>query len=91
MWGRDGRELFYIDGAQRLMAVRVIPGTSFQVDAAAALFPVTDYSLSPFRAQYAVSSDGKGFLMRRRQPGSDFGVVVVFNFLDDLTRRMAAR
>ena len=91
VWGRDGRELFYIDGAQRLTAVRVIPGASFQVDAATALFPVTDYSLSPFRAQYAVSADGKGFLMRRRQPGSDFGVVVVFNFLDDLKRRMAAR
>ena len=29
--------------------------------------------------------------MRRRQTVSDFGVVVVFNFLDDLKRRMAAR
>jgi len=80
-----------VDGAQRMMAVRVIPGGSFQVDAATALFPMADYYMSPFRAQYAVSRDGRGFLMRRRQAGTDFGVVVVFNFLDELKRRMAAR
>ena len=91
VWSRDGHELFFVDGAQRMMAVRVIPGASFQMDAATALFPMADYYTTPFRAQYAVTPDGRGFLMRRRQAGTDFGVVVVFNFLDDLRRRMAAR
>jgi len=74
-----------------LIAVPVIPGPSFQIGAPSALFSAADFYLQPFHPQYAISRDGKGFLMRRRQAGTDFGVVVVFNFLDDLRRRMAAR
>ena len=91
VWGRDGRELFFVDDVPRMIAVPVIPGPSFQTGAPSALFDVPDYYLQPFHPQFTPTRDGKGFLMRRRQAGTDLGVVVIFNFLDDLKRRMAAR
>ncbi|MEO8227648.1 MAG: hypothetical protein ABI637_09455, partial [Gemmatimonadota bacterium] len=90
-WSRDGRELFFIDEVQRMIAVPVIPGAAFQAGTPAALFDATNSYSTVFHAQYAPTPDGRGFLMERRLAGTDFGVVVVFNFLDDLKRRMAAR
>ena len=72
-------------------ALLMASSCSFQTGAPSALFDVPDYYLQPFHPQFAPTRDGKGFLMRRRQAGTDLGVVVVFNFLDDLRRRMAAR
>jgi eukaryotic-like serine/threonine-protein kinase len=91
VWSRDGRELFFIDDAERMIAVPVIPGASFQTGAPAVLFPARDYYSNPFHQMFTLSPDGRQFVMSRRRAGNDFGLVVVFNFLDELKRRMAAR
>ncbi len=91
VWSRDGRELFFVDDAQRMIAVPVIAGGAFHVGAPAALFDATNFHTTVFHTQYAPSADGRGFVMQRREAGTDFGVVVVFNFLDELKRRMAVR
>ncbi|MBA2627204.1 MAG: PD40 domain-containing protein [Gemmatimonadales bacterium] len=89
-WSRDGRELFFLDDAQRMIAVPVTPGPIFQTGAPAVLFDASSFNTSVFHPQYAPTPDGRGFLMQRQQAGTAFGIVVVFNFLDELRRRMAA-
>jgi Tol biopolymer transport system component/predicted Ser/Thr protein kinase len=62
-WRDDGRELFYLDGAGRLMAVPVEPGPTFRTGAARPLMDVP-FELDPVNAyQYAVAPGGQRFLV----------------------------
>jgi len=90
VWSPSGRELFFIEDAQRMVSVPVTPGASFQAGAPVVLFSVADYLANPFHPYYTLAPDGR-FLMSRRREGTNLGVVVVFNFLDELKRRMATR
>ncbi len=58
-WRSDGKELFYLSGDNKLMAVEVKPGSSFEAGVPKALF-----DLAPLRAAsvYAVTADGQRFL-----------------------------
>ncbi len=91
VWSPTGRELFFIDDSQQLVAVPVVPGALFSAGQPKPLFSVVNYYTTPFRSQITPSSDGQRFVMSRRRGGTDLGVVVVFNFLEELTRRMAAK
>ena len=88
VWSRDGRELFYADLAQNLISVPVTPGPAFQAGRPRALFPLADYFVNPFQPQYDPAPDGR-FAMIRRSSGEEVGVVVVFNFFEEVKRRMA--
>ena len=58
VWRRDGKELYYMDPGQKLMAVPVtINGTSFERGAPQALFTATGAS------GFVVTRDGQRFLM----------------------------
>jgi Tol biopolymer transport system component len=57
-WRGDGRELFYIAADSRMMATAVKTSPNFELGATAPLFQVED-SLG-----YAVTADGRRFLMR---------------------------
>jgi len=60
VWRRDGKELYYIDSGQKLMAVPVrINGASFEPGAPQQLFSVSGASGFGF----AVTHDGQRFLM----------------------------
>jgi Tol biopolymer transport system component len=61
-WRRDGTEIFYLAPDRKLMAVPVKAGTTFEVGSPRPLF---DTTLDPmaFRQEYAVSADGKRFLL----------------------------
>jgi hypothetical protein len=89
-WRPDGRELFFVDDAQRMVAVPVTTGPGFQAGAPAPLFQTEDYYLAPFRPQYALLDGGRRFIMARREGGSSFAMVVAFNFLREL-REMRGR
>jgi len=91
VWSPTGRELFFIDDSQQLVAVPVVPGASFAAGQPISLFSVANYHTTLFRSQITPSPDGLRFVMSRRRGGTDFGVVVVFNFLEELKRRMAAK
>ena len=57
-WRRDGKELYYLDLAQKLMAVPVKPtGASFELGTPQALFTATAAS------NFAVTHDGQRFLI----------------------------
>ena len=88
VWSRDGRELFYADLSQNLISVPVTPGPAFQAGRSRTLFPLADYFVNPFQPQYDPAPDGR-FAMIRQSSGEEVGVVVVFNFFEEVKRRMA--
>jgi serine/threonine-protein kinase len=92
VWSRQGDELFYVDAANDMQAVRVNTKASFGILSKQRLFSVNGYFGSGWAQAYDVSPDGKRFLMLR--VGSLAGavpvsLVVVENFLTELKRRMA--
>ena len=66
-WSGDGKELFYMAG-DALMAVAMRPDGSFE--APRRLFDRSGFLVNPRFHSYAVSPDGKRFLMIQREPGS---------------------
>jgi len=61
-WRPDGKELYYVAPDQKLMAVMVRSGATFEAEAPRALFE-TALPTSPQRQTYAVSRDGQRFLL----------------------------
>jgi serine/threonine-protein kinase len=88
-WSRDGRELFFIDAASKMVAVPILPGPTFQFGAPQVLFSAAPYYLNPFNRQFDVTAD-KRFLMSRGERDAAVHVVVVFNFLEELKKIMAS-
>ncbi|MGI8783342.1 MAG: protein kinase domain-containing protein [Acidobacteriota bacterium] len=63
-WRRDGKELFYIGADKRLMAVEIGGSGGLEVSAPKLLFQAQiSTSLSDIRNSYAVTGDGKRFLV----------------------------
>jgi Tol biopolymer transport system component len=60
MWRRDGKELFYLSADNKMMAVSVRLGPTFQAGSPTALFSVRP---PPGRLGYDVSADGQRFLV----------------------------
>jgi hypothetical protein len=67
-WRQDGKELFYLSGEGKMMAVTVKTGASFEADSPVALFQT--HRRQPVSAQdffsYDVSGDGQRFLIATR-------------------------
>ncbi len=89
-WNRNGRELFYLDAASNLKSVPVTTGAAFQSGTQRVLFSAAKFLSNAFFPQYAVAPDGERFVMIRGESDASIHVVVVFNFVEELKRRMAA-
>jgi hypothetical protein len=77
-WRSDGRELYYVSGDRKLMAVEVKPGGSFEATAPRALF-----DLAPVRAvaSFAVTAAGDRFLfVTTREEAVSLQFTVVTNW-----------
>lgn len=76
-WRRDGREIFYLDPTNRLMAATVNgQGARFEVASVTALFETRSLGNSP----YDVSPDGQRFLIiSASDAASAAGITVVVN------------
>jgi serine/threonine protein kinase/Tol biopolymer transport system component len=87
-WRHDGSELFYVASDHSLMAasVRAI-GADFETGVPTRLFPIPSLSGIVVRDEYAVSGDGKRFLVSRR-PGNAAAdpITVVVNWRARLRR-----
>ena len=80
MWRADGRELFYLGADGTMMAVPIEATSNFDPGVAQALFQ-TGVSRASVGRQYAVTKDGKRFLITRtRQPADPPVVTVVVNW-----------
>jgi len=64
-WSPDGRELFYINGKTEMVAAEIPPGATFSVGEQRKLFPVDQYLRPGSFPRYAVSPDGRRFILVR--------------------------
>jgi Tol biopolymer transport system component/predicted Ser/Thr protein kinase len=62
-WRADGKELFYVGSDKRMMAVSVKAGATFEVGTPMPLFQTRMHGARFALFQYAVSTDGKRFLI----------------------------
>jgi Tol biopolymer transport system component len=88
VWGPDGRELFYrgsVEGRVNLTVAELRMGPQPEVLSRRALFPLDDIAGASPHANYAISPDGRSFVMVRRAPSNR---VVVLQNLPELVRRI---
>jgi hypothetical protein len=88
VWARDGRELFYLDAANRLTVVTVdTSGAAFRHGAPVTLLS-TSYVMGP--GAYDVSPDGTRFLMIKADPAQrppNTPIVLISNVVELLRAR----
>jgi eukaryotic-like serine/threonine-protein kinase len=92
MWGRDSRELFFIDADGRLSAVRVGAGPGFSASPPARISDIALYVRFGGRTS-DISPDGRRFLVIQdldEAPRTPSSIVVVDNWTLEL-KRLAAR
>ena len=97
-WSRDGRELFYLDKANTLMAVSVqTTGSTFSAGTPRRVFD-TPYAAPAYSRTYDVSPAGRRFLMIKESAGAGqpsattpATMVVVLNWFEELKVRVGAR
>ena len=85
VWAHSGRELFFRSLDQQLMAVEVLPGTTFVEGETRSLFPLVGYRSSGTHQYYDVAPDDDRFVFVRRVAGSR-RLIVVENFFEELKR-----
>ena len=94
-WSRDGKELFYLDGANAMMAVPVHTSPAFNAGAPAKLFDGAYLTRWDVRS-YDVTADGQRFLMIKNIEGSDqqqppASIIVVINWAEEMKRLMSGK
>lgn len=86
VWAHSGRELFYVDEANTLMAVSVdMSGPQVSPGRPTKVFPTDTRYWGRFYS-YDVTRDGR-FLMLKDVGQSQPRIVVMLNWLEELTRR----
>lgn len=88
VWARNGRELFYRNGAGEMVAVEVETEPTFVAGQQRVLFDAGGYRLVENYHSYDVTSDGERFVMIRMLGTGENEIIVVENFLDELRERM---
>ena len=95
VWARNGRELFYLNGA-KMMVVEIATQPTFRPGTPRMLFerPEMQTGAQPgARADYDVSPDGQRFLMLKaaeQQQSALTQIHVVLNWFEELRRRVPA-
>jgi eukaryotic-like serine/threonine-protein kinase len=84
-WGKDGKELFYLDLDGKLVVVEVKGGKTFQGGVPQVLFQ-TPAIVSPKASEYCATADGKRFIFREPVGESTMPVTVVLNWTAGLKR-----
>ena len=86
VWGPNGDEIFFLTriGEMALMSAEVVPGEVFQSRRPRRLFPVQTFPSSGLTRHYALSRDGKRFLMAVRQQMATVPLTVVVNWLSQV-------
>src|SRR5207248_1063849 len=64
-WSRRGDELYFLDGANDMQAIRVTTKPTFSILEKQRLFSANGYFVSPWAQAYDVSPDGKRFSVPR--------------------------
>ena len=89
-WRQDGKELFFLGADRMVMAVPVIPGTSFQNGPPQPLFQSrVPFIASPYRLNYDVNADGSLFLITTpaERAGTSASITVVLNWAAEMAKK----
>jgi serine/threonine-protein kinase len=86
-WSRSGRELFYISTDNRMVAVEVLPGSSFTMGRSTRLFDVSNYA-DGVRSWVVTPDDQAFYFIRGGGEGARPTELVV---VDGLTRELRAQ
>ena len=93
-WSHTGRELFYVDRADSLIAVGVVGTADFQASSRRVLFSTRQFVFLPFHRSYEVGLDNQSFLMLRRRTGLSAAanrLSVVLNWFPEVEARAGGR
>ena len=90
VWSHSGKELFFRDGANRLVAAEIAPGAAFRVVAERVLFSTNGYVTDNRHLHYTVSPDDRTFYFVKSGAvaGAKNEVVVVVNWFEELVRKV---
>ena len=89
VWAHNGRELFYRNGANELVAVQVSADPTFVAGQQEVLFPMDGYLIGSGHAMYDVSLDDRRFVMLRTDvDAGDTQLILVENWFEELRQRM---
>jgi hypothetical protein len=96
LWARSGREMFFLNAANRMIAVSVPAGPSFTYGKPEALFDFTPYfNAGSTGRMFDISPDGKRFLTAKPVGSGPAAarpsIVVVSHWFDEVKARMPAR
>jgi Tol biopolymer transport system component len=90
LWAPDGRELYYVSNANRMMAVAVQPGPPLTFGQPMVIFDDAGAQPSPNR-HYDIAPDGMRFVFIKEPPASGLpALVIVENWLAELKARVPA-
>ena len=91
LWSRSGNRIFYVNGANEMVEVRVSTAPSFTVQNRRTLFSIGPEFLISQTAdymRYAISPDDERFLMLRLEETETRELILVQNWMDELKRRV---
>jgi serine/threonine-protein kinase len=90
LWSHSGKELFFRDGAENLVAVEIAPGDAFRPGAERTLFSTHAYVTDNRHHHYSVSLDDRSFLFVKSPSASASTnrLIVTLNLFDDLKRKV---
>lgn len=80
VWRGDGKELFYVERAQRVMAVDVRANSGMTTAAPVVLFEVDLDVARNNRAAYDAAADGQHFIVGKREMSATVPLTVVLNW-----------
>ena len=89
LWSNSGRELFYRDFDDNLVAVQIVRDPTFSVGVQRPLFSAKDYQSSVSHRSYDVTPDDQRFLMIKPEQGNGEGeFILVLNAFEELKAKV---
>jgi len=88
LWSHSGRELFYRDFDQNLIAVQVVYDPAFRSVSQRVLFSVANYSSQPWHRNYDITADDQQFVMIRGLSHRRGSLILVLNFFEELKAKV---
>jgi hypothetical protein len=85
VWSRDGRELFFLDPARRMMAVKIGGSEKFQASVPKALF-ATRFGTGGLTTWFDVSKDGRFLIPNQVEVAAATPISVVINWTAGLKK-----
>jgi len=90
IWSKGGRQLYYINGKNELVAADIKPGSAFGVGEEHVLFSMAPFVRLGTIPSFAVTADDKRFLMLREgETAQESELIVALHWLDGLRRKTA--